>query len=349
LSAPRAVIAATGAVCAVGIGTAQSWSSIRTGIARFGESAVRDHRFELIRMALLPDDALEPLLPAVEKVPFSPRAQRMLRLAAPALRQALTGFEGAPPALFIGLPQTEPSGPPDKSFIDALADQSGAAFEKGSTQVFARGRAAALLALDAGVRHIAERRADAVLVGGVDTFLDPQLLGELSSEGRILGSRVMDGFIPGEGAAFLLLARPGTSSQKHPSIAITGVGVAQDPGHRYSNQPARGEGLSMAIERMTGPMGQPPAARTTFAGFNGENFGAKEWGVARIRHGELFAPDMKLEHPADCFGDAGAAMGALLLAVAHASLISNHRAFPAFVWASSDREDCACAYLDFLA
>jgi 3-oxoacyl-[acyl-carrier-protein] synthase-1 len=101
---------------------------------------------------------------------------------------------------------------------------------------------------------------------------------------------------------------------------------------------------------MLSALGQSPIPlQTTFAGFNGENFGAKEWGVARIRHADLFAPTMKLEHPADCFGDTGAALGALLLAVANASLVTKQRPTPALIWASSDREDRACAWLDFLA
>jgi 3-oxoacyl-[acyl-carrier-protein] synthase-1 len=348
----RAVIQATGAVCAVGIGTEQTWASIRAGIARFSDSSVHDRWFEPVRMALLPEDALEPLLPPVDKIPFTSRRRRMLRLAAPALRQALKGLQGPPPPLFIGLPQTapEPSGLPDTAFVDALAVQCAVPFDKGTTQLFPRGRAAALLALEAAMKTLDERRLETVVVGGVDTYLDLALLGELGAEGRILGPRVMDGFIPGEGAAFVVLARPGGRSQPHPGIAVVSAGTAQDPGHRYSAQPAKGEGLSFAIERMLSALGQSPIPlQTTFAGFNGENFGAKEWGVARIRHADLFAPTMKLEHPADCFGDTGAALGALLLAVANASLVTKQRPTPALIWASSDREDRACAWLDFLA
>jgi 3-oxoacyl-[acyl-carrier-protein] synthase-1 len=347
----RAVIQSTGAVCAVGIGSEQTWASIRAGIARFSDSSVHDRWFESIRMAVLPEDALEPLLPPVDKIPFTPRSRRMLRLAAPALRQALKGFDGSPPPLFIGLPEgkREPAGLPDTAFIDALAQQSAAPFDKSATQLFPRGRAAALIALDAALRRMAEGRLEAAIVGGVDTYLDLGVLGELMMEKRILGPRVMDGFIPGEGAAFVLLTRSGGRNQPHPSIAVMAAGTAQDPGHRYGNQPAKGEGLSFAIERMVAALGQPPPVQTTFAGFNGENFGAKEWGVARIRHAELFAPSMKLEHPADCFGDTGAAMGALLLAVAHASLLNRQRPSPALVWASSDREDRASAFLDLLA
>ncbi|MNC89077.1 3-oxoacyl-(acyl carrier protein) synthase [compost metagenome] len=87
----------------------------------------------------------------------------------------------------------------------------------------------------------------------------------------------------------------------------------------------------------------PPPMATTFAGFNGEHFDAKLWGVARLRHTDFFAPDMVIEHPADKFGDAGAAMGAILLVLAAESLASGTRSGPALVWAASDREPRACA------
>ena len=82
-----------------------------------------------------------------------------------------------------------------------------------------------------------------------------------------------------------------------------------------------------------------------FAGFNGENFDAKLWGVARLRHNDLFAADAVIEHPADKYGDAGAATGAILTALAAKALATGARKGPALVWAASDREPRACALL----
>ena len=93
---------------------------------------------------------------------------------------------------------------------------------------------------------------------------------------------------------------------------------------------------------------QAPIA-TTFAGFNGESFDAKLWGVARLRHNDFFSPGMVIEHPADKFGDAGAAMGAMLVALAAKSLTSGTRSGPALVWAASDREPRACAVMSVSA
>jgi 3-oxoacyl-[acyl-carrier-protein] synthase-1 len=54
---------------------------------------------------------------------------------------------------------------------------------------------------------------------------------------------------------------------------------------------------------------------------------------------------MLIDHPADKFGDAGAAIGAILMTLAAKSLMTATRQGPALVWAASDREPRACAVL----
>ena len=346
-----AVIVASSVLCAAGRGTEQLWASVRAGIARIGNSAVLDHHFEPIRMGLVPEDALEPELPAeLEMLPLPARARRMLRLGAPALR-ALVGSAGAPPVrLFLGLPQLAAAEAQWlKGFALHLGKLAGIPIDAPNSRVVPSGRAAALNALELAIQALELDPARPVIVGGVDTFLDLRLLATLDAEGRLLGSRVMDGFIPGEGAGFLVLSAKGAPAGDNAgasAIAVEAVASALDPGHRTGTEPARGEGLAQALEVLRGRLRdavQPVA--TTFAGFNGESFDAKAWGVARVRHADFFAPAMVLEHPADCFGDAGAATGAILLALAAKALAAGHRAGPALVWAASDGESRACALL----
>jgi 3-oxoacyl-[acyl-carrier-protein] synthase-1 len=236
--------------------------------------------------------------------------------------------------------------------VKAFAEQASIAVDHAQSEVFWNGRAASLMALAAGLRCLREQRARAVLVGGADTFLDPPLLARLDREQRISGEEITDGFIPGEGAAFLSLTAVRTTGAAPPAgqIAVLGAGVAEDAGHRYGAEPARGEGLAHAIDALLTSMPRPPRPiATVFAGFNGESFFAKEWGVAHIRHHDSFAERIRLTHPADCFGDAGAAMGALLMALAGAELARGDGEGPTLVFASSDRADRACALLDVVA
>jgi 3-oxoacyl-[acyl-carrier-protein] synthase-1 len=265
----------------------------------------------------------------------------------------------APPPplpIFIGLPEDRAGAPlAAGAFVAALAAQTGVALDESASRAFPAGRAAALLALDAGLRFLREGRGERALVGGADSYLDLGRLSELDREQRLLGPRASDGFIPGEGAAFLLLSRAparagGAPNAPQRRAVVLGAGTGRDAGHRYSDQPARGEGLALAIDILRASLPSRPApVEHTYAGFNGESFHAKEWGVARLRHYDLFTPASGIDHPADCYGDAGAATGALLLAIAGAALSRGDRRGPALVFAASDREDRACALLDVLA
>ena len=341
-----AVIAASSVLCPLGRSTEQVWAAARAGISRIGSSQVMDRNFEPIRMGLVPEDALEPELPPeLESLPLGSRARRMLRIAAPALRTLVEAAAPPPVRLFLGLPQLAlDEAPWIKGFALHLGKLAGMAIDAPNSRVIPGGRSATLTALELALDTLELDPTLPVIVGGVDTFLDLRLLDSLAAEGRLLGTGVMDGFIPGEGAAFVLLTH--APSKDGAAVTVEAAATASDPGHRGGSAPARGEGLAQAIgsmrnrlARALGPVG------TTFAGLNGESFDAKAWGVARVRHPDFFAPRMVVEHPADCFGDAGAATGAILLALASKALASGHRLGPALVWAASDGESRACALL----
>ena len=69
---------------------------------------------------------------------------------------------------------------------------------------------------------------------------------------------------------------------------------------------------------------------------NGENFGAKEWGVAFSRCQGKIAPGFAILHPADGYGDLGAAVGPVLIGLAAAGLTDAYMRGPCLAWASSD-------------
>ncbi|MDX2019881.1 MAG: beta-ketoacyl synthase N-terminal-like domain-containing protein [Deltaproteobacteria bacterium] len=343
-------IAGTSAICSIGTTVPQIWAAARAGISRFAESSVHDRFFAPIRMALLPEDALPEAPPEASDIPLTSRQRRMLRLALPALQQCCSSLPTpAQVPLFLGLP--EPSAAPhpiaDKPWLSGLAKLSACPIDIEASEAFPIGRAAGMKALCAAITFLAQGPNRSALVGGVDTFLDLRRLAELDAEGRLLGERTMDGFVPGEGAAFVLLTNAPANG---PHTAILAAAMADDPGHRYSEAPGKGEGLANAIEAMRTQMPPPAApAQLIFAGLNGEGAAAKEWGVAHLRHSDLLAPEASLEHPADRFGDVGAAMGTMLLALADAALLQGHREGPALVWASSDREPRGCAWLQLMA
>ncbi len=305
-----------------------------------------DRYFEPIRMGLVPEDALGELSPEIDKLPLPSRARRILRLAAPSFKAVAQELE-PPVKLFIGLPAlTEEEAPWLKHVPKYLQTLTGLAVDTEGGPVVAQGRAAGLMALERALEYLETSPEADVIVGGVDTFLDLRLLATLDEEKRILSQRVMDGFIPGEGAAFLVLHGAESANVKKTSlqVVVNGAASAMDPGHRYGTEPAKGEGLATALQQLRGRLnGAAAPVGVTFAGFNGESFDAKLWGVARLRHTDFFAPTMPIEHPADKLGDAGAAMGAILMAMACEALSSGTRTGPALIWTASDREPRACA------
>lgn len=332
----------TGMMTAVGIGTAQTVTSVRAGINRYRESSVYNKRFAPMTLALLPDDALPPLNPKIDAAGLTSRQVRMLRLAAPALQETLQGIaqpERIP--LFLGASEALPGRalPVSAAFLPLLQKQAGLPFNVAASKVFPNGRAAGLLALREAVQLINSGAIQHVLVGGLDTYLDLYLLSTLDMEDRVLAEGVMDGFCPGEGASFLLLSSPRVSGVT-PLAKITGVEIGAEPGHRYSDQPYKGDGLAQTLQAAFTTAGAGAGqVKTIYAGFNGESFWSKEWGVAYLRSKDKFAEPFATEHPADCFGDTGAALGPLMVGIAADNLSKGHIESDCLIWCSSDRTE----------
>jgi 3-oxoacyl-[acyl-carrier-protein] synthase I len=336
-----AAILATSVLCAAGFGAEQVWAASRTRVSRVRNSNVMDAHLEPIPMGLVPDDALDPDDEELDSLALPARARRMLRLASPPLRELAPDLQEAPVALYLGLPELSPEVAPwIETLSQHLLQRVGLELDTAASRTFPLGRAAALVALEQALAALSADPGRPILVGGVDSYLDLRLLATLGSEGRVHGPRVMDGFVPGEGAAFLWIKATSTND----AARIQAAASATDPGHRYGTEPARGEGLAEAVEalRYQVPGSSGPVA-TIFAGLNGESFEAKSWGVARLRHKDFFAPETSMQHPADCFGDTGAATGAIFTAMAGAALSKGHRSGPALIWAASDHGSRACA------
>jgi 3-oxoacyl-[acyl-carrier-protein] synthase-1 len=341
-----AVIGASHVLCSIGSGTEQVWAAARAGIGRVVNSHVMDRHFMPIKMGLVPEDALGELNPEIEILPLPSRARRMLRLAAPSF-QSVAREIGHPVPLFIGLPElSDTEAPWLKHFPSYLQKLTDVPLDRERSVVVPKGRASALLALERALETLQANPSGVVVVGGVDTYLDLRLLATLDAEKRLLGPRVMDGFIPGEGASFYLVSRDSTSKERTgEGVVVHGAASSMDPGHRTGNAPARGEGLALALDTLRQQTSSLPPIGTTFAGFNGENFEAKLWGVARLRHDNYFSKQMLIDHPADKFGDCGAAMGAILISLAAKALATGTRSGPALTWAASDAELRGCAVM----
>jgi 3-oxoacyl-[acyl-carrier-protein] synthase-1 len=328
-------------ITSVGSDAPRTAAAVRAGMARFRETSFYDGRGQPIFMATVPDEDLAPLHASLEDdEAITERQAQMLRLAGIALREALeVAGDTSQIPLFLALPEAHPRlpAPVDGGFLRKLTVQSGLGFDMEKSRMAAGGRAAGIALVAEALERLASRSAPLVVVGGVDSHQDADLLAALDEEDRIRAVDVLDGFTPGEGAAFLLLGPPGSArrARRKPIAWVDAAATSEEPGHRYSSEPYRGEGLDAAFSALFAQAAAPPI-QTVFAGLNGESFNAKEWGVAALRHQAKLSPGFRVLHPADCLGDTGAASGPLMLGLSAIGVEKGHRRSPCLVWCSSD-------------
>lgn len=344
----RVYVAATGVLTPVGFDSISTAASVKAGISAYQDTNQLNKKFHSMRMALMPEDALPPLNAELEsKAGLTAREIRMLRIATPALQEVISKvpLSEAPP-LFLALPESIPRSSSEISakFLDHLIVQTGVALDRKLSRTISTGRAGGLDVLELVFRYFNASGKDVALVGGIDTYLDTLLLGVLDNENRVLADNISDGFAPGEAAGFLLLVSERAVSQLpvKAKIAISPPGLADEKGHRYSNEPYRGEGLAEAFNKaIVNSNGE--LLHSIYTSLNGENFGAKELGVASMRNKGAFVDHYTVEHPADCFGDIGAAFGPVLI-----SLISTNAPVNHLVYCSSDQQSRAAVVVSVL-
>ncbi|HRH76449.1 MAG TPA: hypothetical protein PK129_03795 [Cellvibrionaceae bacterium] len=198
--------------------------------------------------------------------------------------------------------------------ISNLVEASNWPINLPESRYFLMGRTSGCYALSYAQKLLSETPIHAVILGAIDSYLDPLLLALMEKDGRVLRERNSVGFIPGEAACFMVIAKKGWAEQHHiPMLGLVGsAGVAEEPGHLYSQTPNLGNGLSGAIRHALTGVEQ---FKFLYSSCNGEPMLAKELGIALMRN-HTNAASFKHIHPADCMGDVGAATVPLLMGIA---------------------------------
>lgn len=337
MAAPDVVVARVGMVTAVGLSAAETNASVRSATMRFGEIDWLDHRFDPFTVASVPDAGLPALEPDVAKTAgVSLRDRRLLRLGAKALSECLgLARLGGRPPLVLALPEPERQRPLDAGrFLRLFAAQTGGSFDPAASATVTTGRAGGLAAVGRAAALVRSGKTPFAVAGGIDSYVDLYTLATLDLEKRVKSRAHLDGFIPGEGAAFLLLANPRAAAAAGlPALAaLTEPAEGFEKGHLGSKETYMGEGLAATLQALVQAAPPPRPFASVWSSMNGESHWAKEWGVAFLRSREAFEEAHAMNHPADCYGDTGAAAGALLAALASLDAARG----PALVYASSD-------------
>lgn len=331
--------------CTVGFSPAQVLASIRAGISKYAESSVFffPNYFPIVSFL---EESEFPHLERPEGYADTSAYWRMTQLAAAALRDlgGAAGLGGQPMPIFVGLPPREDQDSllDDEAWLGLLGQLSGIAVSVEKSQCFRTGRASVFQAMARALKGFESGEFSSCVVGGTDSYLGLRRLDQLYRDKRVLHENSMGGFAPGEGAGFFLLSK---SPQSGSQLKVCGLGVVEDPGHMSGDAPHTGEGLSNSIERMRRLFPVPKVAQV-WTGMNGEHFFGKEWGVATLRHSDFIDAEAQVNHPAEYFGDVGAATGALLVGLA--AQRERRDLGSRLVWSSSDREAVGACVLELI-
>jgi 3-oxoacyl-[acyl-carrier-protein] synthase-1 len=305
-------IIGSGMISAVGLSAPASCAAIRCAIDNFQETRFIDRAGEWLIAACVPLEQ-----------PWRGRT-KLIKMAARAIAEALQSTPGVDPEktpLLLGLAEAERPGRLaglDKGLLHAIETELGLRFHPDSC-IIARGRVSAAVALHNARTLIYQSGHRHVLVAGVDSFLSGPTLTAFEARERLLTSQNSNGFIPGEGAAAVVLAAP--IANEMPQLTCIGLGFGVEHATvEAEDVPLRAEGLTQAVRAALGEAGcglEQMDYRLT--DISGEQYYFKEAALALGRSLRVRKEFFHLWHPADCIGEVGAAIGPVMLAVALAA------------------------------
>lgn len=311
------ILSGVAVVSPVGHSAAVTYTSVRAGLARIAQSAdlkIRDEKGRLMWVTCA----------AVTGITDGHRRYlRHFRMAVRAFAEVLTHarlddrlLEDT--ILHLVLAEPERPGMDDRVENDLVRKMSRTlelADLSSRTTITSTGHAGVFEAVQAAANAIAAGQCSRVIIGAVDSYLDELTLEWLKDTGRLKTDDNPKGFVPGEGASFLVLERQSSAmARKGRMLArLVGIGNAMEPNSIYENAASTGNGLTDAIRSVLKAADNTSSVSLTVCDLNGERYRANEWGLAMSRSFGSGLPSARLWHPADCFGDCGAATGAVNL------------------------------------
>ena len=336
----RVYIAGMGMITPVGANLAMTTAAVRAGISAYATSGYYDQVGRPITMASVPAEAIHEIqADLVEGDRFNLRHHRVVKMAIHALREACVSRTADRPfPLFLAAPEGQADEEGLSPLVANLEVNCKPWVDSKICRVFASGRASGFEAIDFAFHHLNRLPADVFIVGGSDSYQDYSRLGPLSDSDRLLVPGALDAFVPGEAAAFLLLSRKPEFAMVREGhvVALNAPGIADESGHMHGEHPYRGDGLDAAFKQALGANSEGGRIHSIYSSMNGENFWAKEYGVAFMRNRKAFREPVAVEHPADCYGDLGAATATVLIGLAAEHLFRDPQAGAHLVYGSSD-------------
>lgn len=330
-------IVGVGARTPIGLQAAPAAAAVRAGVTGLGV-----HPFMM--------DSVGDPMPGAVDCEIDPRIMgppRLLRLAESALGDACAPLEAvrlpqlALP-LYLGLPEIRPGfTQQDAAVVEAgLPRLEKLPIKLSSVSTFTQGHAAGLVALAAAVEHMRQGAFEICLVGGVESYFDPDTMEWLDANRQLANTVSRSGFVPGEGAAFCLLMTA-KARQRLGLKALAGVSaiaVGKETKLIKTDEMCLGEGLSATVRSaLDGVVAKGQRINAIFCDINGERYRNEEWGFVCLRLSNYFDDPTAYQSPAERWGDMGAASGPLFAMLACEGMARGYAAGSRFLlWASSE-------------
>ncbi len=300
-------ITGTGLVTGVGLDAPTSCAAIRCAIDNFQETRFMDQGGEWIIGCEVPLEQ-----------PWRGKA-KLIKMAAAAIRECLAGnllIDPAETPLLLCLSERDRKGrviEDDNQFFHDLLEELQLEFHEKSL-VIAGGHVGVALALRQARLLIQEVKLKHVLIAAADSLLVAETLAHYEEHERLLTSLNSNGFIPGEAGAALVVEP--LYAKQEPQLICAGLGFGVEKAHIYSEEPLRADGLTVAIKDALSDancdMGDLDFRITDLSG---EQYHFKEASLALLRLMRKRKEEFDIWHPADCVGEVGAALAAVMLIV----------------------------------
>jgi 3-oxoacyl-[acyl-carrier-protein] synthase-1 len=196
-----------------------------------------------------------------------------------------------------------------------------------SSALLPYGNAAGVAGLQKARDLIDRGDVDACIVGGVDSFVNEVDLARLERTWRLHREGESNGQVPGEAAAFVAVgdARRWADAGGAGIVAGVGISVEESSTTVLSEGHPTGQGLRRALEDAVREAEiDESAVGLRLTDLNGERFGAMDSMLALSRFYRAERDGLPIWHPAECVGETGAAVGALLLQIACHAFARNY-------------------------
>jgi 3-oxoacyl-[acyl-carrier-protein] synthase I len=307
-------------VCITGLGatTSVGLDAVSTAVAVFaGISGFQEHPHMINQEG---DPYVLAMVPSID--PDTVGVKRYIELVTPPILEALTPLQQLAPdqceiKVILGLPEHRPG------IQDDLAERMASSIKSIYTEHYKitdvrtafKGHAAGLMVLESASRLLIEGECEFCLVGGVDSYIDPDTLDWIEGNEQLHIPSNAWGFIPGEAAAFCLLCSTNTANQyKLPIKAqLLSTATTQEENCIKTETVCIGEGLTSAVSRALKALPDGMKINQIYCDQNGEAYRAAEFGFMLARLSEYFIDSSDYMAPADCWGDVGAASGPLFV------------------------------------